>query len=215
MASTCDATASGRRAPLRGPTSWHFALSPAIAEEPPACGGLRVGARGAASAGARMALAAVGGLPRPGRRPYAAVMHGHGGGGRTVLSQSEDQSRPHPTQHFVHPMSTQVRDLGVGTVEGGPRSDPQIATRTQNRASRQSADYTERRINLFRFAQKEAREPHGAGCSLDITTGGRMSGVIWCLNAPSGAGCSLTPPPGARHGYRMEVLMHLVVRGAP
>ena len=28
-------------------------------------------------------------------------MRGHGGGGRTVLSQSEDQSRPHPAQHFL------------------------------------------------------------------------------------------------------------------
>ena len=121
--------------------------------------------------GVRRALAAVGGLPRPGRRPYAAVMHGHGGGGRTVLSQSEDQSRPHPTQHFVHPMSTQVRDLGAGTVEGGPRSDPQIATRTQNRASRQTADYTRHRINLSRFAQEEAREPRGAGCSLTCRGG--------------------------------------------
>ena len=111
----------------------------------PACGALRVGARGAASAGARMALVAAGGLPRPGRRPYAAVMHGHGGGGRTVLSQSEDQSRPHPAQHFVHPMSTQVRSPGPDVAEGGPRSDPQIATRTQNRASRQTADYTGRR----------------------------------------------------------------------
>ena len=40
----------------------------------PACGGLRVGARGAGAAGARMALVAVGGLPRLGRRLYAAVI---------------------------------------------------------------------------------------------------------------------------------------------
>ena len=70
-------------------------------------------------------------------------MRGHGGGGRTVLSQSEDQSRPHPAQHFVHPMSTQVRSLGLGAVKGGPRSDPQIATRTRNRTSRQATDHPE------------------------------------------------------------------------
>ena len=79
-------------------------------------------------------------------------MRGHGGGGRTVLSQSEDQSRPHPAQHFVHPMSTQVRSLGPDAVKGGPRSDPQIATRARNRVSRQAADYTGCRINLSRFA---------------------------------------------------------------
>ena len=45
-----------------------------------------------------------------------------------VLSQSEDQSRPHPVLIFVHLISTQVRGLGLNMVEGGPRSDPQIAT---------------------------------------------------------------------------------------
>ena len=45
-----------------------------------------------------------------------------------ILSQSEDQSRPHPVLIFVHLMSTQVRGLGLNVVEGGPRSDPQIAT---------------------------------------------------------------------------------------
>ena len=79
-------------------------------------------------------------------------MRGHGGGVRTVLSQSEDQSRPHPAQHFVHPMSTQVRSLGPDAVKGGPRSDPQIATRARNRASRQEAGHTKHRINLSRFA---------------------------------------------------------------
>ena len=79
-------------------------------------------------------------------------MRGHGGGGRTVLSQSEDQSRPHPAQHFVHPMSTRVRSLGPDAVKGGPRSDPQIATRARNRASRQEAGHTKHRINLSRFA---------------------------------------------------------------
>jgi len=70
-------------------------------------------------------------------------MCGPGGGERTVLSQSEDQSRPHPAQHFVHPMSTQVRSLGPDAVKGGPRSDPQIATRARNRASRQAVDHPE------------------------------------------------------------------------
>mgnify|MGYP000912181059 CR=1 FL=1 len=68
-------------------------------------------------------------------------MRGPGGGGRTVLSQSEDQSRPHPAQLFVHPMSTQVRGLDLDATEGDSRSDPQIATRTQNRSSRQAAGY--------------------------------------------------------------------------
>ena len=90
-------------------------------------------------------------------------MCGPGGGERTVLSQSEDQSRPHPAQLFVHPMSTQVRSLGLDAVKGGPRSDPQIATRARNRVSRQATDYTGHRINLSRFAQEEAREPCGAG----------------------------------------------------
>ena len=121
--------------------------------------------------GVRRALVAAGGLPRLGRRLYAAVMHGPGGGGRTVLSQSEDQSRPHTVFIFVRPMSTQVRGLDLDAGESGPRSDPQIATRTQNRASRQTADYTRHRINLSRFAQEEAREPRGAGCSLTCRGG--------------------------------------------
>ena len=70
-------------------------------------------------------------------------MRGLGGGGRTVLSQSEDQSRGHPAQLFVHSMSTQVRSLGLDAVKGGPRSDPQIATRARNRASRQAVDHPE------------------------------------------------------------------------
>ena len=47
------------------------------------------------------------------------------------VSQFEDQSRTHPDQHFVHPMSTQVRGLDPDAAEGGPRSDPQIATHTE------------------------------------------------------------------------------------
>ena len=68
-------------------------------------------------------------------------MRGPGGGGRAVLSQSEDQSRVHTVFIFVLPMSTQVRSLGLDTDESAPRSDPQIATHAQNRASRQAAGY--------------------------------------------------------------------------
>ena len=71
------------------------------------------------------------------------TMHGPGGVGRPILSQSEDQSRPHPVLTFVHPMSTQVRGLGLGAAKGGPRSDPQIATRARNRVGRQTADRPE------------------------------------------------------------------------
>ena len=73
-------------------------------------------------------------------------MRGPGGGGRTVLSQSEDQSRVHSVFIFVHPMSTQVRSLDLDTTEGGSCSDPQIATHAQNRASRQTASYPKHRI---------------------------------------------------------------------
>ena len=68
-------------------------------------------------------------------------MRGPGGGGRTVLSQSEDQGRVHSVFIFVHPMSTQVRSLDLDAAEGDPRSDPQIATHARNRASRQAAGY--------------------------------------------------------------------------
>ena len=70
------------------------------------------------------------------------VMRGPGGGGRSVLSQSEDQSRPHPAQLFVRPMSTQVRSPGPNTTGSGPRSDPQNATHPRNRASRQDRKHT-------------------------------------------------------------------------
>ena len=75
-------------------------------------------------------------------------MRGPGGGGRTVLSQSEDQSRVHSVFIFVRSMSTQVRSLDLDTTEGGSCSDPQIATHAQNRASRQTAGYPTRRIRL-------------------------------------------------------------------
>ena len=73
-------------------------------------------------------------------------MRGPGGGGRTVLSQSEDQSRVHSVFIFVRSMSTQVRSLDLDTTGGGSCSDPQIATHAQNRASRQTASYPKHRI---------------------------------------------------------------------
>ena len=75
-------------------------------------------------------------------RTWGSV-HGPGGVWCLVLSQSEDQNRPHPVLTFVHPMSTQVRSLGLDAVKGGPRYDPQIATRARNRASRQAVDHPE------------------------------------------------------------------------
>jgi len=77
------------------------------------------------------------------------TMHSPGGVGRPILSQSEDQSRPHPVLTFVHPMSTQVRCLGPDTAESAHRSDPRIATRTRKRVSRQAANYPENWIKLF------------------------------------------------------------------
>ena len=84
-------------------------------------------------------------------------MRGPGGGGWSVLSQSEDQNRPHPAQLFVHPMSTQVRGPGPDVAEGGPRSDPQNATRTQKQASRQAATYPAHRIRPPGPARTHAR----------------------------------------------------------
>ena len=122
-------------------------------------------------------------------------MHSPGGGGWTILSQSEDQSRPHPAQLFVHPMSTQVRSLGLDAVKGGPRSDPQIATRVRNRASRQAADYTGRRINLSRFAQEEARELCGVVCFLAGRQRRRRE-------RPSGLNSPVGPTDDGRSAYR-------------
>ena len=76
-------------------------------------------------------------------------MHGPGEAGCLILSQSEDQSRPHPVLSFVHPMSTQVRGLGPNAAESAHRPDPQIATRTRIRASRQAANYPENCIKLL------------------------------------------------------------------
>ena len=88
-------------------------------------------------------------------------MHGPGGVGRPILSQSEDQSRPHPVLTFVHPMSAQVRGLGPDTAESAHRSDPQIATRTRKRVSGQAADYPENWIKLFGCVSRgHDRRPH-------------------------------------------------------
>ena len=76
-------------------------------------------------------------------------MHGPGGVGRPILSQSEDQSRPHPVLTFVHPMSTQVRCLGPNAAESAHRSDPRIATRTRKRISGQVTNYPENWVKLF------------------------------------------------------------------
>ena len=81
-------------------------------------------------------------------------MHSPGGVGRPILSQSEDQSRPHPVLTFVHPMSTQVRCLGPDTAESAHRSDPQIATRTRKRVSGQVTDYLENWIKLFGYVSR-------------------------------------------------------------
>ena len=82
------------------------------------------------------------------------TMHSPGGVGRPILSQSEDQSRPHPVLTFVHPMSTQVRCLGPDTAESAHRSDPQIATRTRKRVSGQVTDYLENWIKLFGYVSR-------------------------------------------------------------
>jgi|GEM_PF-5515262 len=89
------------------------------------------------------------------------TMHGPGGVGRPILSQSEDQSRPHPVLTFVHPMSAQVRGLGLNAAESAHRSDPQIATRTRKRVSGQAADYPENWIKLFGCVSRgHDRRPH-------------------------------------------------------
>ena len=90
--------------------------------------------------------------PRPGpghgagaarRRPALAAgsgsIRGPGEVGYLVLSQSEDQNQVHPVPSFVHLMSTQLRSPSLDEVGSAHRSDPQIATRAQNTASRQAA----------------------------------------------------------------------------
>ena len=85
------------------------------------------------------------------------VMRGPGGGGWSVLSQSEDQSRVHPVLVFVRLMSTQVRGPGPDVAEGSPRSDPRTATRTRNQDDRQAATYPAHRIRPPGPARTHAR----------------------------------------------------------
>ena len=101
------------------------------------------------------ALLPVGG-PDPRSRVYARPEWC----GATVLSQSEDQSRPHPTPVFVRSMSTQVRGLGSGTAGGAPRSDPQIATRTGAQGRRTVVGHPGHRMTCLGLRQ-ETRAPVG------------------------------------------------------
>ena len=84
-------------------------------------------------------------------------MRGLRGAGCLILSQSEDQSRPHPAPAFVRSMSTQVRGLGSNTVRGALRSDPQIASRTRVRATRQAAGYLKLRMNHLELCPETTR----------------------------------------------------------
>ena len=86
------------------------------------------------------------------------VMRAPGGGGWPVLSQSEDQNRPHPAQLFVHPMSTQVSGPGPDVAGSGPRSDPQNATRTRNQDDRQATTYPAHRTRPSRPTPGGTRE---------------------------------------------------------
>ena len=75
-----------------------------------------------------------------------------------ILSQSEDQSRPHPVLIFVHLISTQVRGSSLDMVEGGPRSDPQIATHVRILVIRQVPCHPKDRVELseIRAVRNEA-----------------------------------------------------------
>ena len=57
--------------------------------------------------------------------------------------------------------------------------------------------------------------PDGAGCSLTIRLVREFRSDPRRLNAPDGAGCSLTAWIHAYMDDRVEVLMHLMVLGAP
>ena len=96
----------------------------------------------------------------PGTRPWrwrgqetsrpgagSGSIHGPGEAGYLVLSQSEDQNQVHLVLSFVYLMSTQLRGPNLDEVGSDHRSDPQIATRAQNTASRQAAGYPGRHIN--------------------------------------------------------------------
>ena len=153
-------------------------------------------------------------------------MRGPGGGGRTVLSQSEDQSRVHSVFIFVHPMSTQVRSLDLDAAEGDPRSDPQIATHARNRASRQAASYPTRRIRPLGLTPREpdrrptvrANVTKEQGISVPQSVSPHSRANYHSANGaePRYKG-RMVPDAGAwgSKARATKVLMHLAVRGAP
>ena len=86
-----------------------------------------------------------------------------------VLSQSEDQSRPHPVPGFVRPMSTQVRSLSLDTPEGAYLPDPQIATRMRIRGGKCVGKYPRCRINQA-YAGRHGGHPTPLPFSRAIST---------------------------------------------
>ena len=86
-----------------------------------------------------------------------------------ALSQSEDQSRPHPVPGFVRPMSTQVRSLSLDTPEGAYLPDPQIATRMRIRGGKRVGKYPKCRINQA-YAGRHGGHPTPLPFSRAIST---------------------------------------------
>jgi|GEM_PF-4977722 len=86
-----------------------------------------------------------------------------------VLSQSEDQSRPHPVPGFVRPMSTQVRSLSLDMHEGAYLPDPQIATRMRIRGGKRVGKYPRCRINQA-YAGRHGGHPTPLPFSREIST---------------------------------------------
>ena len=86
-----------------------------------------------------------------------------------VLSQSEDQSRPHPVPGFVRPMSTQVRSLSLDMHEGAYLPDPQIATRMRIRGGKRVGKYPRCRINQA-YAGRHGGHPTPLPFSRRIST---------------------------------------------
>ena len=125
------------------------------------------------------------------------VIHGHGGG-RTVLSQSEDQNRPHPVLTFVHPMSTQVRGPGPGAAESAHCSDPQTATRTRTRPAdrRKTIQGTAYNHSNPRHERPGTPTPANQSRSARITGEGEVArrGVTCLLSPVSGRSGRRTRP---------------------
>ena len=68
--------------------------------------------------------------------------------------------------------------------------------------------------NCDALSHKSLNAPDGAGCSLTRRSDQREA--HWNgLNAPDGAGCSLTQQAVIRGIRILDVLMHLMVLGAP